>query len=72
MKDELKAGQLRTVLRGGLEGSTVILIELGFGSINLVTKHQIWNSYIVFSSHESWTAGDRTGLRTCDLVKHEA
>jgi hypothetical protein len=72
MKDELKAGQLRTVLRGGLEGSTVILVELGTGSINLVIKHQIWNSHIVFSSHEAWTAGDRVGLRTCDLVKHEA
>ena len=70
MKDELKAGQLRTVLRGGLEGSTVILLGVGLGGDNLIVKHQIWNSHIVFSSHESWTAGDRVGLRTCDLVKH--
>jgi hypothetical protein len=69
MKDELKAGQLRTVPRGGLEGTVVILLGVGLNTEHLTAKNRIWNSYIVFSPSEYWSPGEGIGLRGCDLMK---
>jgi hypothetical protein len=69
MKDELKAGQLITVPRGGLEGTVVILLDVGLNTEHLTPKNQIWNSYIVFSPSAYWGQGERIGLRGCDLMK---
>lgn len=68
MKDELKAGQLRTVPRGGLEGTVVILLGVGLNTEHLTPKNQIWNSYIVFSPCANWYPGEGIGLRACDLM----
>jgi hypothetical protein len=68
MKDELKAGQLRTVARGGLEGTVVILLDIQEHARVLTPKNQIWNSYIVFSPSPHWYPGEGIGLRACDLM----
>ena len=68
MKDELKAGQLRTVPRGGLEGTVVILLGVGLNTEHLTPKNQIWNSIIVFSPSPYWEPGEKIGLRGIDLV----
>lgn len=71
MKDVLKAGQLRTVPRGGLEGTTVILLGVGLNTEHLIPMNQIWDSIIIFSPVKYWKPGEKIGLRVCDLVKHD-
>lgn len=69
MKDELKAGQLRTVPRGGLEGTVVILLDIQEHARVLTPKNQIWNSIIVFSPSPYWEPGEKIGIRGIDLMK---
>jgi len=68
MKDELKAGQLRTVPRGGLEGTVVILLDIQDHARMLTPKNQIWDSIIVFSPSPFWEPGEKIGLRALDLM----
>jgi len=68
MKDEIKAGQLRTVPRGGLEGAVVILLDIQEHARFLTPKNQIWNSIIVFSPSPFWEPGEKIGLRGIDLM----
>ena len=68
MKDELKAGQLRTVPRGGLEGAVVILLDIQEHARFLTPKNQIWDSIIVFSPSKYWKPGEKIGLRGVDLM----
>jgi len=68
MKDELKAGQLRTVPRGGLEGTLVVLLDIQDHARVLTPKNQIWDSIIVFSPSPFWKPGEKIGLRAVDLM----
>ena len=67
---KLEAGQLIKLPRGGLEGTTVILLNLssnthGIGNL----AHQIWDVYILQSPSSFWSPGERVGIRGCDMVR---
>jgi len=65
----LKRGQWRAILRGGLEGGMVILLDIGLGTEQLTPKNQIWNCYLVKSPDYLWEVGETVGIRACDLIK---
>jgi len=67
---KLEAGQLIKLPRGGLEGTTVILLNPSSKSHGISNAvHQIWNVYILQSPSSFWSPGERVGIRGCDMVR---
>jgi|TARA_Y100000310_G_C20680475_1_gene815622 hypothetical protein len=69
MRNEFKKGQLIKIPRGGLEGTTVILLDHNSKSPGQVNpKLQIWDVYIVHSPSPFWKPGEKIGIRGWDMV----
>jgi len=67
---KLEAGQLIKISRGGLEGTTVILLAPSSKTHGISSPtHQIWDVYILHSPCPYWKPGERVGIRGCDMVR---
>jgi len=67
---KLEAGQLIKLPRGGLEGTTVILLNCSEKTHGISNPlHQIWDVYILQSPCSFWEPGERVGIRGCDMVR---